>query len=97
MSVFFLQRLVKYILKQDTPTSLEDALKIVATYMLPTVEVYILRMIDLIDKERVLTYFMQLISEFKDTGSYFQNRGKLYYLLKSYARFTYNFYSLQFY
>ncbi|NXU55081.1 KNTC1 protein, partial [Turnix velox] len=47
-----IMRLVKYILKQDTPTSLEDALKIVTTYMLPTVEVYILRMIDLIDKER---------------------------------------------
>ncbi|XP_064025112.1 kinetochore-associated protein 1 [Pogoniulus pusillus] len=47
-----IMRLVKYILKQDTPTSLEDALKIVATYMLPTVEVYILRMIDLIDRER---------------------------------------------
>ncbi|KAM6340705.1 kinetochore-associated protein 1 isoform 3-T4 [Alca torda] len=47
-----IMRLVKYILKQDAPTSLEDALKIVATYMLPTVEVYILRMIDLIDKER---------------------------------------------
>ncbi|NXW33068.1 KNTC1 protein, partial [Phaetusa simplex] len=47
-----IMRLVKYILKQDTPTSLEDALKIVATYMLPTVEVYILRMIDLIDKKR---------------------------------------------
>ncbi|NWX85924.1 KNTC1 protein, partial [Nothoprocta pentlandii] len=47
-----IMRLVKYILKQDTPTSLEDALKIVTAYMLPTVEVYILRMIDLIDKER---------------------------------------------
>ncbi|NXJ60489.1 KNTC1 protein, partial [Rostratula benghalensis] len=47
-----IMRLVKYILKQDTPTSLEDALKIVATYKLPTVEVHILRMIDLIDKER---------------------------------------------
>ncbi|KFV77316.1 Kinetochore-associated protein 1, partial [Dryobates pubescens] len=47
-----IMRLVKYILKQDTPTSLEDALKIVAAYMLPTVEVYILRMIDLIDRER---------------------------------------------
>ncbi|NXH17381.1 KNTC1 protein, partial [Bucco capensis] len=43
---------MKYILKQDAPTSLEDALKIVAAYMLPTVEVYFLRMIDLIDKER---------------------------------------------
>ncbi|NXD77163.1 KNTC1 protein, partial [Halcyon senegalensis] len=47
-----IMRLVKYILKQDSPTSLEDALKIVAAYMLPTVEVYVLRMIDLIDKER---------------------------------------------
>ncbi|KFU90225.1 Kinetochore-associated protein 1, partial [Chaetura pelagica] len=47
-----IMRLVKYILKQDTPTSLEDALKIVAAYMLPTVEVYILRMINLIDKEK---------------------------------------------
>ncbi|XP_038043139.2 kinetochore-associated protein 1 isoform X1 [Anas platyrhynchos] len=47
-----IMRLVKYILKQDTPTSLEDALKIVSAYMLPTMEVYILRMIDLIDKER---------------------------------------------
>ncbi|KAM4649304.1 kinetochore-associated protein 1 isoform 5-T7 [Amazona ochrocephala] len=47
-----IMRLAKYILKQDTPTCLEDALKIVAAYMLPTVEVYILRMIDLIDRER---------------------------------------------
>ncbi|NXC42411.1 KNTC1 protein, partial [Penelope pileata] len=45
-----IMRLVKYILKQDTPTSLEDALKIVEAYMLPTMEVYILRMIDLIDR-----------------------------------------------
>ncbi|OXB64145.1 hypothetical protein ASZ78_002075 [Callipepla squamata] len=47
-----IMRLVKYILKQDTATSLEDALKMVEAYMLPTMEVYILRMIDLIDKER---------------------------------------------
>uniref|UniRef100_A0A8C4YQF8 Kinetochore associated 1 n=1 Tax=Gopherus evgoodei TaxID=1825980 RepID=A0A8C4YQF8_9SAUR len=47
-----IMRLVKYILKQDTPTSLEDALKIVAAYMLPSVEVYILRMVDLIDRDR---------------------------------------------
>ncbi|NWZ64360.1 KNTC1 protein, partial [Acrocephalus arundinaceus] len=45
-------RLMRYILKQDTPTCLEDALKIVEAYMLPTGEVYFLRMIDLIDKER---------------------------------------------
>ncbi|KFP33589.1 Kinetochore-associated protein 1, partial [Colius striatus] len=62
-----IMRLVKYILKQDIPTSLEDALKIVTAYMLPTVEVYVLRMIDLIDKERVLNTSYQLISEFKDT------------------------------
>lgn len=60
ISVFFSQRLVKYILKQDTPTSLEDALKMVEAYMLPTMEVYILRMIDLIDKERVLKYFVSV-------------------------------------
>ncbi|XP_067395657.1 kinetochore-associated protein 1 [Emydura macquarii macquarii] len=47
-----IMRLMKYILKQDTPTSLEDALKIVAAYMLPSTEVYILRMIDLIDQDR---------------------------------------------
>ncbi|XP_021141273.2 kinetochore-associated protein 1 isoform X1 [Columba livia] len=47
-----IMRLVKYVLQQDTPTSLEDALKIAAAYTLPTVKVYVLRMIDLIDKER---------------------------------------------
>ncbi|NXU91502.1 KNTC1 protein, partial [Xiphorhynchus elegans] len=44
--------LVRYILKQDSPTALEDALKIVEAYALPTGEVYFLRMIDLIDRER---------------------------------------------
>uniref|UniRef100_A0A7M4F655 Kinetochore associated 1 n=1 Tax=Crocodylus porosus TaxID=8502 RepID=A0A7M4F655_CROPO len=47
-----IMRLARYILKQDTPTCLEDALKIVAACMLPSVEVYILRMVDLIDKDR---------------------------------------------
>ncbi|NWR45672.1 KNTC1 protein, partial [Regulus satrapa] len=47
-----IMRLVRYILKQDTPTCLEDALKIVEAYMLPTGEVYFLRMVDLIDKEK---------------------------------------------
>uniref|UniRef100_U3K386 Kinetochore associated 1 n=1 Tax=Ficedula albicollis TaxID=59894 RepID=U3K386_FICAL len=47
-----LRWLVRYILKQDTPTCLEDALKIVEAYMLPTGEVYFLRVMDLIDKER---------------------------------------------
>uniref|UniRef100_A0A8C5J589 Kinetochore associated 1 n=1 Tax=Junco hyemalis TaxID=40217 RepID=A0A8C5J589_JUNHY len=44
--------MVRYILKQDTPTCLEDALKIVEAYLLPTGEVYFLRMMDLIDKGR---------------------------------------------
>ncbi|NXU34953.1 KNTC1 protein, partial [Drymodes brunneopygia] len=47
-----IMRLVRYILKQDTPTCLEDALKIVEAYLLPTGEVYFLRMMDLIDKGR---------------------------------------------
>ncbi|NXO68468.1 KNTC1 protein, partial [Phainopepla nitens] len=47
-----IMRLVRYILKQDTPTCLEDALKIVEAYLLPTGEVYFLRMMDLIHKER---------------------------------------------
>ncbi|XP_053557743.1 kinetochore-associated protein 1 [Bombina bombina] len=44
--------LVKYILKQDASTSLEDALKIVQAYMLPTVEVYIFRIVQLIYMKR---------------------------------------------
>ncbi|KAM4707895.1 kinetochore-associated protein 1 [Discoglossus pictus] len=44
--------LVKYILKQDSPSSLEDALKIVQAYMLPTVEVYIIRIVQLIYLKR---------------------------------------------
>ncbi|NXB90984.1 KNTC1 protein, partial [Vidua chalybeata] len=47
-----IMRLARYILKQDTPTCLEDALKIVEAYMLPTGEVHFLRMMDLIDKGR---------------------------------------------
>uniref|UniRef100_A0A8D0H5Z4 Kinetochore associated 1 n=1 Tax=Sphenodon punctatus TaxID=8508 RepID=A0A8D0H5Z4_SPHPU len=45
-------KLVKYILKQDSPSSLEDALKIVQAYTLPSAEVYIWRIVDLIDGER---------------------------------------------
>ncbi|XP_063310359.1 kinetochore-associated protein 1 [Pelobates fuscus] len=44
--------LAKFILKQDSPTSFEDALKIVQAYMLPTVEVYIFRMVQLIHMNR---------------------------------------------
>ncbi|XP_069816967.1 kinetochore-associated protein 1 [Dendropsophus ebraccatus] len=44
--------LIKYILKQDTPSSLEDALKIAQAYRLPIVEVYIFRMLQLIYTNR---------------------------------------------
>ncbi|XP_008118075.1 kinetochore-associated protein 1 isoform X3 [Anolis carolinensis] len=44
--------LVKYILKQDSPSCLEDVLKIANAYMLTTSEVYLWRIIDLIDKEK---------------------------------------------
>ncbi|CAJ0958610.1 unnamed protein product [Ranitomeya imitator] len=40
--------LIKYILKQDSPSSLEDALKIAQIHRLPTVEVYIFRIVQLI-------------------------------------------------
>nr|XP_033810418.1 kinetochore-associated protein 1 isoform X2 [Geotrypetes seraphini] len=44
--------LVKYILKQDMPSSLEDALKVVKAHLLPSVEVYILRIVQLIYGQR---------------------------------------------
>ncbi|XP_040272101.1 kinetochore-associated protein 1 [Bufo bufo] len=44
--------LIKYILKQDSPSSLEDALKIFQAYKLPTVEVYIFRIVQLIYMNR---------------------------------------------
>ncbi|XP_053135702.1 kinetochore-associated protein 1 isoform X2 [Hemicordylus capensis] len=42
--------LVKYILKQDTPSSLEDALKMANAYMLPPAGVYLQKIINLLDK-----------------------------------------------
>ncbi|KAJ7309807.1 hypothetical protein JRQ81_007877 [Phrynocephalus forsythii] len=45
--------LVKYILKQDTSSSLEDALKMVNAFLLPAAELYLWRIADLIDKEKV--------------------------------------------
>ncbi|XP_075033881.1 kinetochore-associated protein 1 [Mixophyes fleayi] len=44
--------LIKYILKQDSPSSLEDVLKIAQAYRLPTVEVYIFRIVQLIYMNR---------------------------------------------
>lgn len=50
------QRVVRYILKQDVPSSLEDALKVAQAYMLSDDEIYSLRIIDLIDREQVRTF-----------------------------------------
>ncbi|XP_054551363.1 kinetochore-associated protein 1 isoform X2 [Talpa occidentalis] len=47
-----IMRVVRYILKQDIPSSLEDALKVAQAYMLPDDEIYSLRMIDLMDREQ---------------------------------------------
>ncbi|NXF04139.1 KNTC1 protein, partial [Smithornis capensis] len=43
---------VRYIFKQNTPTALEDALKVAEAFSLSTGEVYFLRIIHLNDKER---------------------------------------------
>lgn len=47
------QRVVRYILKQDVPSSLEDALRVARAYLLPEDEIYSLRVIDLMDREQV--------------------------------------------
>lgn len=52
--------MVRYILKQDVPSSLEDALKVAEAYMLPKDEIYSLRIIDLIDREQVWKVYIIL-------------------------------------
>lgn len=47
------QRVVRYILKQDVPSSLEDALKVAQAYMLSDDEIYSLKIIELIDRDQV--------------------------------------------
>ncbi|XP_010602656.1 kinetochore-associated protein 1 [Fukomys damarensis] len=47
-----IMRVVRYILKQDVPSSLEDALKVAQGYRLSDDEIYSLRIIDLIDREQ---------------------------------------------
>ncbi|XP_054450371.1 kinetochore-associated protein 1 [Pteronotus mesoamericanus] len=47
-----IMRVVRYILKQDVPSSLEDALKVAQAYMLSDDEIYSLRVIDLIDRDQ---------------------------------------------
>ncbi|XP_058014189.1 kinetochore-associated protein 1 [Ahaetulla prasina] len=42
----------RFILKQDKPSALGDALKIIKAYMLPTAEVYVWKITDLIDKQK---------------------------------------------
>ncbi|EDL19620.1 mCG129981 [Mus musculus] len=47
-----IMRVIRYILKQDIPSSLEDALKVAQGYRLSDDEIYSLRIIDLIDREQ---------------------------------------------
>ncbi|XP_024422439.2 kinetochore-associated protein 1 [Desmodus rotundus] len=47
-----IMRVVRYILKQDVPSSLEDALRVARAYLLPEDEIYSLRVIDLMDREQ---------------------------------------------
>ncbi|XP_040145473.1 kinetochore-associated protein 1 isoform X1 [Ictidomys tridecemlineatus] len=47
-----IMRVVRYILKQDVPSSLEDALKVAQAYRISDDEIYCLRIIDLIDREQ---------------------------------------------
>ncbi|XP_036132520.1 kinetochore-associated protein 1 isoform X4 [Molossus molossus] len=47
-----IMRVVRYILKQDVPSSLEDALKVAQAYMLSEDEIYSLRIIDMIDRDQ---------------------------------------------
>lgn len=53
--------MVRYILKQDVPSSLEDSLKVAEAYMLPKDEIYSLRIIDLIDREKVWKFYIVLL------------------------------------
>ncbi|XP_043924844.1 kinetochore-associated protein 1 [Protopterus annectens] len=48
----FGKRFVKYILKQDLPSSLEDALKVVEAYKLPRMDIYLLWSMHLINRGR---------------------------------------------
>ncbi|KAM9102419.1 kinetochore-associated protein 1 isoform 3-T5 [Sarcophilus harrisii] len=47
-----IMRVIRYILKQNGPTSLEDALKVAQAYLLSKDEIYSLRIIDLISREQ---------------------------------------------
>ncbi|XP_043831061.1 kinetochore-associated protein 1 [Dromiciops gliroides] len=47
-----IMRVIRYILKQNGPTSLEDALKVAQAYLLSKDEVYSLKIIDLMSREQ---------------------------------------------
>ncbi|XP_049623699.1 kinetochore-associated protein 1 [Suncus etruscus] len=47
-----IMRVARYILKQDMPSSLDDALKVAQAYLLSDEEIYTLRVIDLLDREQ---------------------------------------------
>lgn len=61
---YLFQRVVRYILKQDVPSSLEDALKVAQAYMLSDDEIYSLRIIDLIDRDQVWKFYIILSYDF---------------------------------
>lgn len=51
--------LARYILKQNSPSALEDALKIIKAYVLPAAEVYVWKVADLIEKGKVRIGFQK--------------------------------------
>ncbi|XP_028621907.1 kinetochore-associated protein 1 [Grammomys surdaster] len=57
-----IMRVVRYILKQDIPSSLEDALKVARGYRLSDDEIYSLRVIDLMDRGQGKDCFLLLRS-----------------------------------
>lgn len=50
---FALQTLIKYILKQDLPTSLDDSLMLAAAYKFPTPEIHYLYVVQLTTQGKV--------------------------------------------
>uniref|UniRef100_A0A3Q3GR72 Kinetochore associated 1 n=1 Tax=Kryptolebias marmoratus TaxID=37003 RepID=A0A3Q3GR72_KRYMA len=63
--LYFKQILIRYILKQDLPMSLEDALTLAEAYKLPTSQIYYLYLIQLTSQsktEEVLTVLKRLTS-----------------------------------
>lgn len=53
LTKFVLQTLIRYILKQDLPMSLDDSLTLAEAYKLPTSQIYYLYLIQLITQAKV--------------------------------------------